>query len=101
LNKSEVACRKIRAATTESQVVAAVQDYVASLGAGDVAGLPLHALSACLVRTEESIHSALQLFEDAVGRAARDVPDRGTADDMRLVLTTAARRLAAISANAD
>ena len=98
MKKSEAACKKIRAASTESQVIAAVREYVGSLGAPEVAGLPVNVLSSCLVQTEEAVHSALQLVEDALGSVGVGKPDPGAADEMRLVLTTAARRLAAIGA---
>jgi hypothetical protein len=97
VNNTEVACRKIRAATTESQVIAAVRQYVATLEPSDLAGVSLHALKSCLVQGEETIHSALQMFEDAIGAAEGGKPDPRAADGMRLVLTTAARRIASIS----
>ena len=100
LNKTEVACRKIRAATTESQVVAAVRDYLASLGPPEALGIPLQVLSSCLVQTEESIHSAIQLFEDAIGAMREGGPDSNAAEGTRVVLSTAARRLAAINGKA-
>jgi len=96
VTKSDAACRKIRAAKTESQVIAAVREYVASLGPPEVAGLPVQVLSSCLVQTEESLHSALQVFEDALGRLGVGTPDADGADGIRVVLTTAARRLAAL-----
>lgn len=95
MNKTEAACRKIRAATSESQVIAAVREYLGSLGPPEVAGIPLHILSSCLVQAEESVHSAIQVFEDAIGVLGDDHAD--AAEGTRRVLAAAARRLAAMN----
>ena len=95
MSKTDAACKRIRAATTESQVMAAVREYLSSLGPRELAGIPLHVVSSSLVMTEESIHSAIQAFEDLLGAAGGVDPD--AADGPRLVLTTAARRLAALN----
>jgi hypothetical protein len=97
LGKTEVACRKIRSASTETQVIAAVQEYLVSLGPPEVAGIPLHALSSSLVQTEESIHSAIQTLEDALAAIQGGTSSRDAAEGTKRVLTTAARRLAALN----
>lgn len=97
MSNTEAACRRIRAASTESQVIAAVRDYVVALGPAELAALPMQLLPASLLQGEEVIHSALQLIEDAVTRVAGVAAGSEVTDDMRLVLTTAARRLAALS----
>jgi len=98
LNNTEATCKRIRAAKTESQVIDAVREYLATLGPAEVAGIPLQVLSSSLVQAEESIHSAIQVFEDAIG--ALGPSDADTAERTRLVLTTAARRLAAMNGSA-
>ena len=99
MSKSDVACRKIRAATTESQVIAAVREYLGSLGPADALGVPLHAVSSCLVHTEESIHSALQLVEDALAALQGGSAKSDAAEGTRLVLTSAARKIATLNGN--
>lgn len=101
MSKSDAACRKIRAAATESQVVAAVREYLGSLGPADALGVPVHAVSSCLVHTEESIHSALQVFEDALAALQGDSANPDAAEGMRLVLTAAARRIATLNGKKD
>lgn len=97
MSKANATCKRIRAATTESQVMAAVREYLSSLGPPEVAGIPLHIVSTSLVMTEESLHTAIQAFEDALG--AVGVGDGDAAEGTRVVLTTAARRLAALNGN--
>ena len=100
MSNSDVACRKIRAASTETQVIAVVREYLASLGAADVAGIPLHVLSSSLVHTEESIHSCIQAVEDAIAAVQGAKSNGNAARGTRLVLTAAARRLAALNGKA-
>ena len=100
MSKTDIACRKIRAANTETQVIAVVREYLASLGPTDVAGIPLHVLSASLVHTEESIHSCIQAVEDAIAAVKGGTADADAVDGTRLVLTAAARRLAALNGSA-
>jgi len=97
VSKSDVACKKIRAATTESQVIGVVREYLGSLGPADALGVPVHAVSSCLVHTEESIHSALQVLEDALAALQGGSANPDAAEGTRLVLTTAARRIATLN----
>ena len=97
MSKSDAACKKIRAATTETQVIAAVREYLSSLGPPELAGIPLHVVSSCLALTEESIHSALQAFEEALAAVPLGKANPKAAEGTRLVLTTAARRLASLN----
>ena len=97
MSKPEVACRKIRAANTETQVIGVVREYLGSLGPADIAGIPLDVLSSSLVHTEESIHSCIQAVEDAIAVVQGRKPNAKAAEGTRLVLTTAARRLAALN----
>ena len=100
MSKTETACKKIRAASTESQVINVVREYLTSLGPPELAGIPLHALSSTLVHTEESIHSAIQVFEDAVAGVADGNSNADVAEGTRQVLATAARRIAALNGHA-
>ena len=61
--KSDAACRDIRAASTESEVVSAVRRYLGSLDAGEVALLPAEIMTLSLSEVEEIVHSALQLLQ--------------------------------------
>ena len=75
----------------------AVREYLGSLGPPEAAGIPLHVLSSGLVLTEESIHSAIQAFEDALNAVPGGKSKKEAADGARLVLTTAAKRLATLN----
>ena len=97
MSRPEVACRKIRAANTESEVVRVVREYLASLGPAGVAGIPLHVLSSGLVHTEESIHSCIQAVEDAIAAVQGGSSNAGAVEGTRVVLTAAARRIAALN----
>ena len=95
MTSSEKACREIRSAKTESQVIAAVREYLDSLGAKDLARLPADLMVLGLAPAEELIQSALQALHD-IGAASKDA---GVADAV-LVFTAAARRLAALAKDA-
>ena len=80
MKKSDNAVRAIRAATTETQVVAAIRDYLSSLESSEVALLPAEVTAFGLHLTEEVVQSALQLVHDqmlAVGDAPapKDLPE--------------------------
>jgi hypothetical protein len=95
LKKSDIACRNIRAATNESEVIAAVREYLASLNPVEAALVPCQALASGLMQAEEMIHAALHLIDDA-GKA-RKGSGADVIDETRLVFTAAAKRLAALA----
>jgi hypothetical protein len=98
MTNSDNACRRIRSAKNESEVLAAVRQYLDSLDAKDIALLPAGLLALGLTPAEELIQSALQLLHTALDAAAPR--DAGVVKDASLVFTTAARRLAALAEDA-
>ena len=97
MTRTEKACRAIRAATKESQVLAAVRDYLDSLEAADVARLPAQILVMGLTPAEELIQSALQALNDSMRDEGKNTG--GAVNDAVLVFTTAAKRLAVLAEN--
>lgn len=97
MKSSDTACRAIRAASTESQVMKAVSEYVDSLAPGAVALLPVELISLGVSGAEEVIHSALHLVNSRM--VGSEGSDADTLSDVVLVLSTAARRLAALAKN--
>ena len=95
--KSEKACRAIRAATKESEVITAVKEYLDSLDGADTARLPAEILALGLHSAEEVIHSALAALH--AGVRGEGGPNAGAVNDAVLVFTTAARRLATLAEN--
>ena len=93
MTKSQKACRAIRSARSESQVIAAVRDYLDSLDASDAALLPGELLVLGLVPAEELIQTALHALHQVTNTAARG----GVVKETALVFSTAARRLAAMT----
>ena len=93
MTKSQKACRAIRAARNESQVVAAVRDYLDSLEAADAALLPGELLALGLVPAEELIQTALH----ALHEVSRSDAKGGVVKETASVFSTAARRLAALA----
>ena len=96
MTRSDSACRAIRAASTESEVVEAVSQYIRSLNAGAVALLPVGLLTIGLAHAEEVIHSALELVHAKMIHS-KGTPEADTMSEVVLVLTTAARRFAALA----
>jgi hypothetical protein len=96
MTRSDRACRAIRAANSESEVIEAVREYVESLDLGDVALLPAEILSMGLAPAEELVQSALAALHSAAGGAER-AADGGVFHETTLVFTAAARRLAALA----
>lgn len=94
MTKSQKACRAIRLARNESQVVAAVRDYLDSLEPSDAARLPGELLVMGIVPAEEVIQTALGALHQVTGSdAAKD----GIVKQTVLVFSAAARRLAAFA----
>jgi len=94
MTKSEKACRAIRKATSESEVIGAVRKYLDSLDTSDAALLPAEILVIGLAPAEELIQSALQTLDTHMkARKSKS----GILPETILVLTTAARRLAALA----
>ena len=96
MKKSDSACRAIRAATTETQVVNAVKEYLASLGPTELAFIPVELLAIGISEAEEIVQSALQLVNREL-LGSHDAPAAGVLKDASLVLSTAAQRLAALA----
>ena len=96
MNKSDSACRAIKAASTEAQVIAAVRSYLSSLGPAEVAVLPAQVMTLVLSETEEIVQSALQLVHSEM-LAAHDAPEATLLSQVTLVFSTAANRLAALA----
>ena len=96
MKSSETACRAIRAAATESEVIQVVSDYIESLEPSTVALLPSELMAIGLSQAEEVIHSALQVVRGQVARSKRS-PEGKRLRDIVQVLSTAAQRLAALA----
>ena len=92
MTRVDKACRAIRAASRESEVIAAVRDYIDALDSSDAARLPAQILAMGLTPAEEVIQSALQSVQAGMkaGKGAKGDVGR----DLIRVLTAAARRLA-------
>ena len=98
MTNTEKACRSIRAAKNETQVMAAVREYLDSLDAKDLATLPAELLVLGLTPAEELIQAALQALHDALpGSGAKG---GAIVNDTALVFKAAARRLAALAEDA-
>ena len=95
MTNTEKACRAIRAARHESQVIAAVRDYLDALDVTDAASLPAGLLAVGLVPAEEMIQSALQSLHAVI--AEKGAKGSAILSETSLVLTTAARRLATLA----
>ena len=99
MKRGDSAVRAIRAASSESQVVEAVQAYLGSLEASEVAQLPEEVLTLGLRQAEEVIQSALALVHcEMLG--VREAPGAALLNETALVLSTAAHRLAALAKDA-
>jgi len=96
MTKSEKACRAIRAARNESEVIAAVREYVDSLDRSDLARLPAEILAMGLAPAEELVQSALQALHGGMAGAGED-SKADILSEATLVFTTAARRLAVLA----
>ncbi len=96
MKKSDSACRDIRAASTESQVVAAVRAYLASLDPAEVALVPTEIMAFNLSGAEEAVQAALHLVH-AQMLGMRDATQYAMLSEVVLVFSTAARRLAVLA----
>jgi len=100
MTRGDKACRAIRAATRESEVIAAVRDYIDALDSSDAARLPAEILVMGLTPAEELIQSALQSVETLLKAEKGAKGAKGGAlRELTRVLTAAARRLADLSAS--
>jgi hypothetical protein len=99
MTRSDKACRAIRAATKESEVIGAVRDYLESLDASDAGRLPAEILVMGLTPAEELVQTALQVLHSGMEQAQED--SKGDIlNEATLVFTTAARRLATLAKDA-
>lgn len=98
MKSSDRACRNIRAASSESQVLQEVSDYLGSLQPAVVAIIPAELMAVGLQQAEEVIHSALEIVHRQIARRER-AAEADTLNEMVLVLSTAARRLAVLARN--
>lgn len=96
MKKSTSARSAIRAASTESQVLAAVREYLSSLSASELALVPAGIMALGIGQAEEAIQAALLLLhrEKLASKAA---PAAAVLKDTALVLSAAAKRLAALA----
>lgn len=97
MTRGDKARRAIRAASRESEVIAAVRDYIEALDSSDAARLPAEILVMGLAPAEELIQSALQSVETRL--KAEKGAKGGAVRELIRVLTAAARRLADLSAS--
>jgi hypothetical protein len=96
MKKSDVACRAIRAARSESEVITAVRGYLESLSPDEASVLPAELLAKGIHQAEELIQSALALVhEQMLGK--QDSPDASLLNEIELVFATAAKRLTALA----
>lgn len=93
--RSDKACRAIRAANQESEVIAAVRDYLESLDASEAARLPAEILVMALTPAEELVQSALQALHSSMESSGE--AKGGLLHEAAFVFTTAARRLATLA----
>ncbi|MGZ5036754.1 MAG: hypothetical protein ACXWG1_08025 [Usitatibacter sp.] len=96
MKTSDGACRAIRAAKTEGEVVAAVREYLDSLSPQEAGALPAQVLAFGLSQVEEVVHSALDLVHRQM-LAMREGPESQVLTDVTLVFSTAAKRLAVLA----
>jgi hypothetical protein len=96
MKKSDVACRDIRAARSESDVITAVRGYLDSLSAEEASVLPAELLARGISQAEELIQSALALVHDQM-LGKHDSPDASLLNEIELVFSTAAKRLAVLA----
>jgi hypothetical protein len=99
MTRSEKACRAIRNAANESQVIGAVREYLESLDDSDARRLPAEILVMGLSPAEELVQTALQALHDGM-EAAHEDSKAGILSEATLVFTTAAKRLAALAKDA-
>ena len=96
MKKSDAACSAIHAASSETQVITAVRHYLSTLEASEVALLPREIVDFGLGHTEDAVQSALYLVHTQMLRLG-DTPEAAMLNDVTLVFSTAARRLAALA----
>jgi hypothetical protein len=96
VSSSEQACRAIRVAKNESEVIGAVREYLDSLSASEIASLPAEVLAMGLTPAEELIQTAIQALHSCL-EGTRERATSGIVGEAALVLTTAARRLAKLA----
>ena len=96
MKKSDSARHAIKSASTESEVIAAVREYLSSLDPREIAFLPAPLMALMLSEAEEIVQSALQLVHTAL-LAARDASEAELLGDANLVFAAAAKRLAALA----
>ena len=96
VSRSDKACRAIRAAKKESEVIEAVRGYVESLAPSDAQLLPKELLTMGLAQAEETVQSALQALHTHMA-ALGETSKAGVVSEAALVFTTAARRLATLA----
>jgi hypothetical protein len=96
LKDTQSTCRAIQAATTETQVVALIREYLSSLSAAEVALLPAGLTSLGISHVEEVVQSALQLVHREM-LSVLDEPESAFLREASLIFSCAAQRLAALA----
>jgi hypothetical protein len=89
------ACRVIREAATEGEVVRALTEYLESLHPMAVAAIPANLLSLHLTHAKDIMGAAVILARHEA-KMAHDTPESAIVKDVSSVLTAAATRLAVL-----
>lgn len=96
MKSSDSACRAIRAASTEAEVMTAVRHYLSSLAPSRISLIPAEIVALGFSHAEEVIQAALQLVHREI-LEMRDGPEAVGLNEIALVFSTAAQRLAALA----
>jgi hypothetical protein len=96
MKRSDAACRAIRSAKTENQVITAVQDYLKTLDQAEIAVLPADILAFGVRQAEEALHTALHHVHEQMLKLD-EAAGSAVLTEVTLVFTTAAKRLAALA----
>jgi hypothetical protein len=86
----------IRAAKTESEVIAAIRNYLATLTEDELALIPAGFKALGLITTDEIARAAVELAQREV-LAVGEAPESQLLRDAAAVFSTAAMRLASIA----
>ena len=91
------ACRRIQAAATQGEVLEIVSGYLSSLDAKAVASIPVSLANLQASQTREIAAAAVDLARHEMSMA-QDAPEAAMVKGVAQVLSTAAMRLALLSA---
>lgn len=94
---SRATCLAIQTASSEEQVISAVQTYLSSLSAAQAASMPAGLIALGKSHAENIVQSALQLVHDEM-LSVLDTPEPDLLREAVTVLAAASTRLAALAA---